>query len=911
MATIYSNGIVVTKKAAYTTKTITYYALSKDTTCPDITKFTDEQKEITLDWPYLWAYTKTFYSDGNSSSSTPTIISKYGRGEPAVGAILSSESVILPCNRSGIINGTDFNVSISVVQVYEDVSTPFTLADTLTKGTYNFSFSAEKISNLVQSGVAIVGQDGTQMTADTAYVTVKINYMDLYGATGTIEKTINIARSIDSETVEGVYTSIDNTKDSIGLSVAKDGEGNTSFKLAGVEVGAAKSDKGYVKLKGDSILLEGSVTAESIDVESVFAQEVVIQDDYKDSEGVSHSGSIRSAAYTKDGENTTNSQGFYMNSKGILKAVDGEFTNIKINGGEIQGDNNPLNTRQTDEAGNSYEGKAGISGYKKKNDVYAYANANAPTIYDLDLIVGDVAYSRLAFNGNTYQVANLQPEVYSSFSLKNSWSTDSSIYAYITLSINDGKALTSPKVVTVNFAYLPMYRLLSDGTSRYIRSGYDGYRINFSDGTSDSSNMSDGFVGRLVNYSSPEDVERYTETITVPAGAVSLTFRTQRVSTYDWCDSAVWTASDNSRFDFTLKDSYTGVIVKNGSTVYYLDTFFSGLSDYLYQPAWNGTSFDSLGSYDDYSAFGGLSLKTKSDDTYTYSDYSTAFLVNITDLTINGSAVSGDAVCSFTGTEISITQSGTTLVYLTTQSCVLTSAYPSFSFTAIAQDRGVYVDDLYPRLDSNKNYKGSGNIGGLEQEFSNLYVDHVHTSDIPHNVKFGSGSKVVVGQDSESGYVDIYNVDKGSSAILWHLDAWHNQFRFVRNGTAVPAYVDSDGMHGTFYGNVHGGAVYGAKFTGEVLWPTSEYSAVGAGSSCTLKYSVLNYEWITILGDTKYTRGVVTFHSSEYSTWSSDAYRLVISSDAEYVSLYFTSTTSIIIRDKSSAVKDIKIIGYK
>ncbi len=910
MATIYSNGIVVTKRAAYTNKTTTYYALSQDTTCPDKTEFTEEQKEITLDWPYLWAYTETFYSDGNSSSSTPTIISKYGRGEPAVGAILSSESVILPCNRSGIINGTDFNVSISVVQVYEDVSTPFTLADTLTKGTYNFSFSANSISNLIQSGVAIVGQDGTQMTADTAYVYVTIKYMDLYGTTGTIDKTINIVRSVDSATVEGVYTSIDNTKDSIGLSVYKDGDGNTSFKLAGVEVGSSKSDKGYVKLEGDSILMEGSVTAESIDVDSVFAQEIVIQDDYKDGEGLSHSGSIRSAAYTKDGENTTNSDGFYLNSKGTLKAVNADFTNIKINGGEIQGDDNPLNTRQTDEAGNSYEGKAGISGYKKKSDVYNYANTNANTIYDLDLIVGDVSYSKLTFNGNTYQVANLQPEVYTSFSLKNSWQTDSSIYAYITLNINDGNALSAPKVITVNFAYLPMYQLLSDGTQRYIRSEYDGYRINFSDGTSDSSNMGDGFVGRLVRYSSPDDVQRITETITVPAGAVSLTFRTQRVSSYDWCDSAVWTASDNSRFDFTLKESLSGVIIKKGSTVSYLSTFFSGLSDYLYQPAWSGTSFDSLGSYDDYSSFGGLSLKTKSGDTYTYSDYSTAFLVNVTGITINGSAVSGDAVCSFTGTEISITQSGTTLLYLTTQSCVLTSAYPTFSFTAIAQDRGVYVDDLYPRLDSNKNYKGAGNLGGLGQEFNNLYANHVHTSDIPHDVKFGTGSKVIVGQDNESGYVNIYNVDQGSSAILWHLDAWHNQFRFVRNGSTVPAYVDSDGMHGTFKGTVRG-TVYGAKFTGTILYPNSKANSTAYSATSYTIDSVLNYEWITILGGVKYTRAVATFHSSEYSTWCNSNYRLVLSSDAEYISFYFNSPTSIVIKDKSSSITDFKIIGYK
>ena len=63
-------------------------------------------------------------------------------------------------------------------------------------------------------------------------------------------------------------------------------------------------------------------------------------------------------------------------------------------------------------------------------------------------------------------------------------------------------------------------------------------------------------------------------------------------------------------------------------------------------------------------------------------------------------------------------------------------------------------------------------------------------------VNVGSASKVIIAQDGESGYVNIYNVDQGSSATFWHIDAWHNQLRFVRSGSTVPGYVDSSGVWG-------------------------------------------------------------------------------------------------------------------
>ena len=103
-------------------------------------------------------------------------------------------------------------------------------------------------------------------------------------------------------------------------------------------------------------------------------------------------------------------------------------------------------------------------------------------------------------------------------------------------------------------------------------------------------------------------------------------------------------------------------------------------------------------------------------------------------------------------------------------------------------------------------------------------------------------------------------------------------------------------------------SVYGAKFTGTVLLNESNISN---GGSYPLKEMVTNYEWITVLADVNYTRGIATFHSSLYSQWTSENTRLVIASDSEYLSIYFCTASSVIVRDKSSAITTLKIIGYK
>ncbi len=103
------------------------------------------------------------------------------------------------------------------------------------------------------------------------------------------------------------------------------------------------------------------------------------------------------------------------------------------------------------------------------------------------------------------------------------------------------------------------------------------------------------------------------------------------------------------------------------------------------------------------------------------------------------------------------------------------------------------------------------NIGTSSKRFENVYAGEGNFSGTVAGatvsgtnvqgttVKAGADGKVVIGQDNESGYVNIHNVDQGSSATFWHIDAWHNQLRFVRSGSTVPGYVDASGVWGAVF----------------------------------------------------------------------------------------------------------------
>ncbi len=102
----------------------------------------------------------------------------------------------------------------------------------------------------------------------------------------------------------------------------------------------------------------------------------------------------------------------------------------------------------------------------------------------------------------------------------------------------------------------------------------------------------------------------------------------------------------------------------------------------------------------------------------------------------------------------------------------------------------------------------SANIGSPNQKFDQVYAgtvnsqtektDTINTSNINVSSKFKVNTdKVEIGDDNESGYVNIKNID--ASGVFWHIDAFQDQLRFVRQGATVPAYITESGLYGAVF----------------------------------------------------------------------------------------------------------------
>ena len=102
----------------------------------------------------------------------------------------------------------------------------------------------------------------------------------------------------------------------------------------------------------------------------------------------------------------------------------------------------------------------------------------------------------------------------------------------------------------------------------------------------------------------------------------------------------------------------------------------------------------------------------------------------------------------------------------------------------------------------------SANIGSANQKFDNVYAktvnsqtentDTINSSNVNITSKFRvQTDKVEIGADIESGYVNIRNIDL--NGVFWHIDVWHDQLRFVRQGSTVPAYITEAGLYGAVF----------------------------------------------------------------------------------------------------------------
>ena len=457
MATIYSNGIVVTKAAVSITTTTVYYALSVDGSCPDISEFTPEIKTISADFPYLWSYTVIEKSNNTKDETKPTLIGSFGvDGKSPMAVILSSESFVFPVDEDG--DGGDYSNLIVAVTVMQGAKTlsAVNIAPT-EKGTFQITYKADGVTMLECQDNYVKSSSSTAMTDDSGLITLTINYLNFDGDSGSFEKTITLSKqkqgkigaytlrqyclSTDSENspVDGwvdTYPDMINETRYLWIrskSVPAGGNadeidwGKPVISTIGIKVTEDKiafnADKtrfvvNNEEIQADGVILkDNSVSADKMEAEILFASDMQIADRLVD--GKTIKGKIRSKGYNKGewnrdlSETETESDratGFYMDNEGHLEATRGNFRRAKMYdmemvGGTIAGENNPLNTVLENTSGASYTDNGKTSGYKKRDDIISFVNTNIPTINK----IGDKS-GFVEFEG--YQIGNLQPTNY-------------------------------------------------------------------------------------------------------------------------------------------------------------------------------------------------------------------------------------------------------------------------------------------------------------------------------------------------------------------------------------------------------------------------------------------------------------------------------------------------------------------
>ena len=173
------------------------------------------------------------------------------------------------------------------------------------------------------------------------------------------------------------------------------------------------------------------------------------------------------------------------------------------------------------------------------------------------------------------------------------------------------------------------------------------------------------------------------------------------------------------------------------------------------------------------------------------------------------------------------------------------------------------------------------------------YTKSVIDSEIISQKANIDNGNVIIGSDIESGYINVKNVNKGEDAIYWHLDAFDNTFRFVRNGNTVPVAIDEHG-------------IYGAKYMAVVLLDNISFAG-----TISLKDNISNYDFLIIYwiqAGVSTSSTVILTPSLIHRHFQSNA--ICVSTEKNYCTFVFPSDTTIKVVD-SNVSSTVNIIGYK
>lgn len=920
-----SNTLVITKKAIELVSTEMKYHLSTEKVAPAIDNtWLDSPPVMEGEYKYLWAYYIYTYSNETVVTSEPVLIGTTATS-PLV-CYVEPDSFILPSDEYGYVSDYKNNVQsvISLLQSESGETKLLTYDSALSaNGTYNITFTASGISFCELDGSLFKATDGTTMASDTATVVLTINYLDYYGEKGTIQKTISVVKNKQGQT--GAYTikqwCISDSATTPGDSPewlddmpvlansnkyiwyrSKDipkgtdpdtVEWGTPELETTLRLNMADSSlligQHEVALSGKRILLDGSVSADQLEAELLIAQDLQITDGL-DKDGNVIAGKIRSYGYEKGNveDSTKTSSGFYMDNNGNLEAINASFKNaqtynLTMVGGEILGENNPLNTLVSSSGEASFKNCSSNPIYVKGSDLLSLISNNCPKVDNVTQAMIDAGGGGVLWLGNTKYpyVAFVSGSEVALSEETISWTTSTaSVSKYYVITCAHTFTFTAPCPGTYYFDYTPPAILANYG-SKYVLNNVQ-YKLDDGDLVYHRKSLGD-------STSLPSPLSVYVSA----AGSHTL---------YVEHESSEYALISYRSLDYSAKISYNqsgglyAFISVNKSLFLSTVTFTDSYHDAYY--SYGSVTSSSLTKY---SSFTGIQRSTGG----SYSYYSVTGAISAKNLVLNGIS-KGEASIVYNLDSIYIYKDGVMILSFGANDYLSSANYPSFSFSALDSSKGVYVDDLFVKVDSSGNYKGSGDIGSGSRPFHYAYIDSllgktanlsgslqvssVDTDSISASsisagsLSVGTNGYVQLKEGSTYGRIELYNKFSSDELYQWYIEASNGNL-FIGKDNKFIAYLTSSGL-------------YGGRFIFSNI-----LNSVTSTGTYNLTNSAANYTLISITcqfyNDGAYGKVCVSFKGEKWVDYNSDHNRLIVSSDSKYVAFYFASETQIVINSKN------------
>ena len=929
-----SNTLVITKKAIELVSTEMKYHLSTEKVAPAIDDtWLDSPPVMEGEYKYLWAYYIYTYSNETVVTSEPVLIGTTATS-PLV-CYVEPDSFILPSDEYGYVSDYKNNVQsvISLLQS-EGGETKLLAYDSAlsANGTYNITFTASGISFCELDGSLFKATDGTTMAGDTATVVLTINYLDYYGEKGTIKKTISVVKNKQGQT--GAYTvkqwCVSDSATTPGdspewlddMPVLANSNKYVWYRSKDIPKGTDPDTVDWsspelettlrinmadsslligqheVALSGKRILLNGSVSADQLEAELLIAQDLQITDGL-DKDGNVITGKIRSYGYEKGNveDSTKTSSGFYMDNNGNLEAINASFKNaqtynLTMVGGEILGENNPLNTLVSSSGEASFKNVSSNPIYVKGSDLFSLIANNCPKVDNVTQAMIDAGSGGVLWLGSTkYPYVALVSGSEVALSEETiSWTTSTaSVSKYYVITCTHTFSFTAPCPGTYYFDYTPPAILANFG-GVYVLNNVQ-YKL-------DDGNL-------VYHRKSLGDSTSLPSTLSIYVSAAG------SHTLYVEHESSEYALISYRNLDYTAKISYN----QSGGLLAFIsvnESLFLGTVTFAdsYHDAYYSYGSVTSSSLTKYSPFTGIQRSTGG----SYSYYSVSGAISAKNLVLNGIS-KGEASVVYNLDSIYIYKDGATIFSFGPNDYLSSANYPSFSFSALDSSKGVYVDDLFVKVDSSGNYKGSGNIGSGSRPFHYAYIDSLlgKTANLSGSLQVSSVNADSVSADSVSAdsvsvgangfvqikerltysYIELYNeVDEGNP-IRWRIEASSGNLSIKKNDK-FNVFLNDSGLYGVLFRDV--------KLL-DTVTSTGTYN---------LAASVTKYQFIMVVccygNDGAGGKSCSTFFAQDWSAFDSDPERLIVSSDSKYVAFYFSSDTQIVINSKNDSF-ELSIYG--